>query len=115
MAEAIPQAVARSRMPRVAMALGFGLGIPAVLQLALNYLRPDVMTPYLRDGHGLVILTVAFAIAAIGAGLYVLVVLEVPGTRFKRIVVAVVGALLFTMPALFIILFGPIVSVMLRG
>jgi|SRR6185312_11130628 len=115
MPEAIPQAVARSRMPRVATAIGFGLGIPGALQLALNYMRPDIMESYLHDGPGLAWLSIASVIAAIGTGLYVLVALEIPGTRTKRIVVTVLGALFFTLPAVFTILFGPILAAFLRG
>jgi hypothetical protein len=100
----------RSSRTRVLVALGVGLLPPLLLMLALNFLRPDLMTPFLSSelGHSLIqlesFLVVAGTLCFLGAAL----------GRFKGrtgpVLLWVAGLLGGSVPALFLILFGPIVT-----
>ncbi len=104
-----------SKIRPVVGAIALGIGVPAVLALVLNYMRPDLIAPMLGHefGYRLVLIEKFLCLAA--TTLYLAATLMQFKTRTPRVLLALAGGLFFTLPALLGVLFGPIVFAFMYG
>jgi hypothetical protein len=89
--------------------------LPPGLFVVLTFLRPDLIRPMLDHLFGYVLVSVTTVLSLLGGvlvGLWSLGTLESKGLRLTSGLLGVVGC---TLPALFLILFGPIVFTFLFG
>lgn len=96
-----------------AMVLGFGL--PWGLGMALNSLRPDLMGPMLQHLFGLLLMLVEVVLCLGATATYLTAATVNFKSRTPRVVLTLAGALIFTLPAMLGVLFGPIVFAFLYG
>ncbi len=107
--------VRSGRLPLYALPFALSTTIaPVTFALVLNYLRPDLMQPMLDHIFGYLIFAVISLLGVGGAGVVILVAV------FKKSVPATVGTwlgslVLCTFPAVFLVLFGPIVFAFMYG
>jgi hypothetical protein len=105
----------RRKLRLVLGALSLGLGLPIVLALVLNLMRPDLVAPMLDHQFGY-LLVLAESVLCVGAtGLYLVATLVRFQTRTPRVLISIAAALFCTLPALAGILFGPIVFALMYG
>ena len=98
----------------VVAAIVFGT-LPVWLWFVLNFMRPDLLAPMLDHVFGYII-TVAEALLTLLALLaYLVVVAAKRQSRGRRIGLSIAAALLCTVPALLLVLFGPIVFAFMHG
>lgn len=94
----------------VAVILG---SLPFALALALSYLRPDLIAPMLQTTYGYVMISVVTLLVMLSTAAYVLV--GTSESRGARIGVTIAIFVLGTLPALLLVLFGPIVFAFMFG
>jgi hypothetical protein len=97
---------------RIAFALVLGCA-PLGLWVVLNFMRPDLIAPMLNHVFGYLITLVELLLVLGGIALYLAAALQ-RGSGAK-IGLGIAGLLLCTLPALFLILFGPIVFAFTYG
>lgn len=104
-----------SRTRRVVGALVLGMGLPLLLALVLNALRPDLVAPMLDHEFGQVLVAVERLLCFAATSVYLVAALVPFRTRTPRIVLTITGCLCFSIPALLGVLFGPIVFAFMYG
>ena len=95
--------------------LSLGLGLPVLLALVLNYMRPDLIAPMLDHEFGYRLVLVEKFLCLGATALYLVATLAKFKTRTPKVLVVIAGVLFFTLPALLGILFGPIVFAFMYG
>ncbi len=93
-------------------ALVLGL-LPVALWLVLNFMRPDLLAPMLDHVFGYVATTVELLLVSGSLVAYLAAALQ--ERAGARVGLQLVGVLLFTLPAVFLVLFGPIVFAFMYG
>lgn len=97
---------------RVVTAIALGV-LPVGLWTMLNFMRPDLMAPMLDHVFGYVITGVELLLVSLGVLGFLVAGLQTgAGTRIG---LQIGGFLLCTVPALFLVLFGPIVFAFMYG
>jgi hypothetical protein len=97
---------------RLATAIALGV-LPLALWVVLNFMRPDLIAPMLDHVFGYVITAVELLLVSLGVLVFLVAGLQTgSGTR---IALQIAGFLLCTLPALFLVLFGPIVFAFMYG
>jgi len=97
---------------RIVFALVLGCA-PLGLWIVLNFMRPDLIAPMLNHLFGYAITMAELLLVLGGAAMYLAAALQ-RGSGAK-IGLGVAGLLLCTLPAVFLILFGPIVFAFIYG
>jgi hypothetical protein len=85
---------------------------PVSLFFVLNYMRPDLMAPMLDHVFGYTLARGVGLVVLISTVIYVFALFR---TKRWRIALTIGGSLLCTLPALFAVLFGPIVFAFMFG
>ena len=88
-------------------------GAPLGLWIVLNFMRPDLIAPMLKHLFGFAISMAELLLVLGGIALYLVAALQ-RGSGAK-IGLGLAGLLLCTLPAVFLILFGPVVFAFLYG
>ncbi len=103
-------------LPPAGAAIGAAVlgGLPIGLFLVLNYLRPDLMAPMLDHVFGRAFVAAVLLLTTGGTGCYLLAALARFQSRTPRVLVGLAG-LACTLPALALVLFGPIVFAFMFG
>ncbi|MDP1826166.1 MAG: hypothetical protein Q8L48_23065 [Archangium sp.] len=97
---------------RIATAIALGV-LPLALWTVLNFMRPDLMAPMLSHVFGYVLSGVELLLTSLGVLVFLVAGLQTgAGTRIG---LQIGGFLLCTLPALFLVLFGPIVFAFMYG
>lgn len=97
---------------RIATAIALGV-LPLALWVVLNFMRPDLIAPMLDHVFGYVITAVELLLVSLGVLVFLVAGLQTgSGTRIG---LQIAGFLLCTLPALFLVLFGPIVFAFMYG
>ena len=99
----------------VAAALALGLGIPTALAVAVTYLRPDLVAAMMGHVFGPTLVLAVMLLCLCATGLYLVAALAKFKSRTPRVLISIATALIFTLPALVGILFGPIVFAFMYG
>jgi len=94
---------------------GAAFVLPFALFLTLNYLRPDLLQPMLDHAFGYALVFSVMPLTVLGALAQVLVVVVRGENQTARTLIAIAGFLLCTLPALFLVLFGPVVFAFMFG
>lgn len=97
----------------IAGALVLG-GLPILLFVVLNFMRPDLMRPMLDHVFGYVWVAAVTSFTVGSTGLYLVGALVRFQRRTPRVILAL-GGLACTLPALLLVLFGPIVFAFMYG
>lgn len=98
-----------SKIGPVSIALILGIGLPASFALMLNHLRPDLLAVMLSHVSGPSVLLAEAFLCFIATALYLLAALMPTKTRMPRVLLALGGAVFFTLPALLVMLVSPII------
>lgn len=104
-----------ARNRRVFGAIALGTGLPIVLGVALNFLRPDLIAATLAHTFGYVWVTFNLALTLVGTALQLAAALIGFKTRVRRGLFGFAMFCLTTLPLLFSLLFGPIVFAFMYG
>ena len=96
----------------IAAAIALGCA-PLVLAVVLNFMRPDLIAPMLDHIFGYVL--VATTTVLVMGGVLVQLVAALQTSTGTRIGLSVAAFLLLTLPALGLVLFGPIVFAFMYG
>jgi hypothetical protein len=96
----------------VAPALSFVT--PYALFLVLNFLRPDLMQPMLDHVYGFMLVRLTVLFSTLGAVLAGLANYAVKAP-WARVLLGLASVFLGTLPALFLVAFGPIVFAFMFG
>jgi hypothetical protein len=84
------------------------MGLPVALAFALNLMRPDLIRPVLEHPSGHLLFGTVGVLCLAATGLYLSAGLVQFQKRTPRVLTALAGAFLCTLPALLLILLGPI-------
>jgi hypothetical protein len=97
---------------RIVTAVALGV-LPLGLWTMLNFMRPDLMAPMLDHVFGYVITGVELLLVSLGVLVFLVAGLQTgSGTRIG---LQIAGFLLCTLPALFLVLFGPVAFAFMYG
>lgn len=110
--DALPEPTKAEMNFRIGLGVTIG-SVPLVVALALNFLRPDLMSPMLQQvfGYGLSALVMLFIIG----GFAVYIAAAQQRSSGARIGISVAGFFVCTLPAILMMVFGPIVFAFLYG
>jgi hypothetical protein len=89
--------------------VGLGTGLPFALGFALNFIRPDLTRSVLEQPFGHRLLGTVGLLSLAATALYLSAWLVPFRKRTPRVLLTLAGALLCTLPALLLTLFGPVV------